>query len=105
MVIKNISQVQMVAPKGDDELAVKTRLRILLQLALTIGRREGLIGGGTPAEGNGVKPAGEKNRAASENIPTQDCSQEIPASKSSIPKIKKANSEHHQSSRRGQCKR
>ena len=44
MAVKKISHVQMVAPKGDDELAVKTRLRILLQLALTIGRREGLLG-------------------------------------------------------------
>lgn len=43
MMTKKVSPVQMVAPKGDDELAVKTRLRILLQLALTIGRREGLL--------------------------------------------------------------
>ena len=43
---KKISHVQMVAPKGDDDLAVKTRLRILLQLALTIGRREGLLSNG-----------------------------------------------------------
>jgi len=46
MVVKKISHVQMVAPKGDDELAVKTRLRILLQLALTIGKREGILGNG-----------------------------------------------------------
>lgn len=46
MVVKKISHVQMVAPKGDDDLAVKTRLRILLQLALTIGRREGLFSSG-----------------------------------------------------------
>lgn len=80
--VKNINHVQMVAPKGDDELAVKTRLRILLQLALTIGRREGLIGGNTPDEGNGVKPAGEKN------IPAQDSAQDIPASKSRFPETK-----------------
>ena len=60
MVVKKISHVQMVAPKGDDELAVKTRLRILLQLALTIGRREGLFSNSyvsqdktTTSEGNG----------------------------------------------------
>ncbi len=45
MVLKKINHVQMVAPKGDDDLAVKTRLNILLQLALTIGRREGLFSG------------------------------------------------------------
>ena len=50
MVVKKISHVQMVAPKGDDELAVKTRLRILLQLALTIGRREGLFSNGYGAK-------------------------------------------------------
>jgi len=50
MVVKKISHVQMVAPKGDDELAVKTRLRILLQLALTIGRREGLLSNGDGAQ-------------------------------------------------------
>lgn len=44
MTTKKIIPVQLVAPKGDDELAVKTRLRILLQLALTIGRREGILG-------------------------------------------------------------
>jgi len=33
----------MVAPKGDDEEAVRTRLRILLQLAITIGRRTGRL--------------------------------------------------------------
>ena len=44
MATKKIIPVQMVAPKGDDELAVKTRLRILLQLALTIGKREGILG-------------------------------------------------------------
>lgn len=46
MATKKIIPVQLVAPKGDDELAVKTRLRILLQLALTIGRREGILGNG-----------------------------------------------------------
>jgi hypothetical protein len=50
MAVKKISHVQMVAPKGDDELAVKTRLRILLQLALTIGRREGLLSNGHGAQ-------------------------------------------------------
>jgi hypothetical protein len=84
MVMKNISHVQMVAPKGDDELAVKTRLRILLQLALTIGRREGLIGGNTPSEGNCVK------HAASKNIQAQDSSQDNPVSKSSFPEVKQA---------------
>jgi len=46
MATKKIIPVQLVAPKGDDELAVKTRLRILLQLALTIGKREGILGNG-----------------------------------------------------------
>jgi len=46
MTTKKIVPVQLVAPKGDDEQAVKTRLRILLQLALTIGRREGILGNG-----------------------------------------------------------
>ncbi len=48
--MKKINHVQMVAPKGDDDLAVKTRLRILLQLALTIGRREGLFSGNNSAQ-------------------------------------------------------
>jgi len=50
MATKKIIPVQLVAPKGDDELAVKTRLRILLQLALTIGRREGILGNGYDEE-------------------------------------------------------
>lgn len=44
MIAGKVSRVQMVAPKGDHELATKTRLKILLQLALSIGRREGILG-------------------------------------------------------------
>ena len=46
MTVKKRSPVQMVAPKGDDELAVRMRLRVLLQLALAIGRRKGLLSNG-----------------------------------------------------------
>ena len=43
MTLQRITPIQMVAPKGDDEAAVRTRLRILLQLAVTIGRRTGRL--------------------------------------------------------------
>jgi len=43
MTSHRITPIQMVAPKGDDEAAVRTRLRILLQLAVAIGRRTGRL--------------------------------------------------------------
>ena len=43
MTLRRITAVHMVAPKGDDEAAVRTRLRILLQLAIAIGRRTGRL--------------------------------------------------------------
>ncbi len=43
MTLRRITPVHMVAPKGDDEAAVRTRLRILLQLAIAIGRRTGRL--------------------------------------------------------------
>jgi len=45
MTLSRITPVHMVAPKGDDEAAVRTRLRILLQLAIAIGRRTGRLRG------------------------------------------------------------
>jgi len=61
MSVKKISPVQMVAPKGDDELAVRMRLRVLLQLALAIGRRKGLLSDGNgPIEDNLTSEDGEK---------------------------------------------
>jgi len=61
MTVKKISPVQMVAPKGDDELAVRMRLRVLLQLALAIGRRKGLLSDGNgPIEDNLTSEDGEK---------------------------------------------
>lgn len=41
--LQTAESVQLAAPKGDDELAVATRLRILLQLAVTIGGRTGRL--------------------------------------------------------------
>jgi hypothetical protein len=43
MTLRRITPVHMVAPKGDDEAAVRTRLKILLQLAIAIGRRTGRL--------------------------------------------------------------
>ena len=61
MTVKKISPVQMVAPKGDDELAVRMRLRVLLQLSLAIGRRKGLLSNGNgPSEDNLTSEDGEK---------------------------------------------
>jgi hypothetical protein len=59
MATKKIVPVQLVAPKGDDELAVRTRLRILLQLALTIGRREGILSNGYEEEPPEPQPESE----------------------------------------------
>ena len=66
--MKKISHVQMVAPKGDDELAVKTRLRILLQLALTIGRREGLLSNGAQDEASANEDTEEKENGQSQTV-------------------------------------
>ena len=63
MTVKKISPVQMVAPKGDDELAVRMRLRVLLQLALAIGRRKGLL-----SNGNGTTEDNLTNEKESREI-------------------------------------
>jgi len=45
-------------PPGEERL-VSHRLRTLIQLAITIGRREDLLGNGPPAEDNCAGSAGE----------------------------------------------
>jgi len=52
MMLKQISPVNMPTLKGDEEEAVRMRLRTLCQLALAIGKREGLLGNGSGSEKN-----------------------------------------------------
>ena len=58
-------------PPGEARL-VRQRLRILIQLAITIGRREGLLSNGPPAEGDCVKHAGESCIEAPKDSGAQD---------------------------------
>ena len=44
--------VEISTLKGDGEAAVSHRLQTLLQLALAIGKREGLLGNGSRSEKN-----------------------------------------------------
>ncbi|MCX8126063.1 MAG: hypothetical protein N3E40_02805 [Dehalococcoidia bacterium] len=59
MTLHRIAPIQMVAPKGDDEAAVRTRLRILLQLAVTIGRRTGRLRSSYGPDEEQESPAGD----------------------------------------------
>jgi hypothetical protein len=52
MMLKQISPVNMPTLKGYEEEAVRMRLRTLCQLALAIGKREGLLDNGSGSEKN-----------------------------------------------------
>ncbi len=58
-------------PSGEERL-VRQRLRTIIQLAITIGRREGLLSNDPPAEGNCARSAGESCVEVSKNIEAQD---------------------------------
>gem|GEM_PF-4664424 len=58
-------------PPGEERL-VRQRLRTLIQLAITIGRRGGLLGNGPPAEGNCAGSAGESCIKVPEDSGAQD---------------------------------
>lgn len=87
MTLSKITPIQMVAPKGDDEAAVRARLRILLQLAITIGRRTGRLRSCYgPAEeqespaGDGQNAEPEKALEVKEHGENQTVRPEVPCS-------------------------
>jgi len=58
-------------PPGEERL-VRQRLRTIIQLAIAIGRREGLMSDCMPAEGDYAKHTGESYAVVSENIKAED---------------------------------
>jgi len=82
---RNVSPPTALPPV--EERLVRQRLRTIIQLAITIGRREGLISSGVSADGDCPNHAGESYATASKEIKAQDFSQKIsPTSRSSFRK-------------------
>lgn len=73
---RNVSPPTTLPPV--EERLVRQRLRTIIQLAITIGRREGLISGGVSAEGDCPNHAGQSYAPASKEIKAQDFFQKNP---------------------------
>jgi hypothetical protein len=83
---RNVSPPTTLPPV--EERLVRQRLRTIIQLAITIGRREGLISGGMPVE-NDREHTDESYTTTLNNNNAQDSSREISTSRSIVSEDKK----------------